>query len=61
MEGVETWLSSQAYGNIFPDMTSASFQAVTMLTSSLSMYIFFVYNISFHIVLLTAHRRLFSG
>jgi hypothetical protein len=51
MEGVKTWASSQAadFFNIgkpklIPDMTSGSITVVTMLRSSLSVYIFFVYN-----------------
>jgi hypothetical protein len=42
MEGVETWLSSQAYRNLFPNMTSPSVLAVIMLRSSLIVYIFFL-------------------
>jgi hypothetical protein len=49
MEGVKTWLSSQAadcfdtgYKYLLPDTTSASIPAVTMLRSSLSMYVFFI-------------------
>jgi hypothetical protein len=34
---------TQAYKNLFPDMTSASIPAVTVLRSSLCMYVFFVY------------------
>jgi hypothetical protein len=50
----------QAYRNLFPDM-SASILVVTKLISSLSIYIFFVYNIFFSLlVLLTAHRKLLS-
>jgi hypothetical protein len=67
MQGVKTWLGSQAvvtqtYKTLFPD-TSASIPAMTMLRSSLSMYIFFVYNkFSFPLlILLTAHRRLLSS
>jgi hypothetical protein len=52
MESVKMWLSShrrqtsltQAYKNLFPDKTTASVPAVTALRSSLSMYVFFVYN-----------------
>jgi hypothetical protein len=50
MEGVKTWLSSQvadltqAYKNLFPDMTSASIPEMIMLRCSLSIYIFSVYN-----------------
>jgi hypothetical protein len=51
MEGAKTWLSSQvadfltqAYKNLFPDTTTASILVVTTLRSSLSMYVFFVYN-----------------
>jgi transposase len=49
MEGVKTWLSpynslTQAYTNLFPDTTNASVPAVSTLKSSLSMYVFFVYN-----------------
>jgi hypothetical protein len=50
MEGVETWLSSQAADffetgiqKLFPIMTNASSSVVSMLRSNLSMYIFFVY------------------
>jgi hypothetical protein len=54
MEGVKTWLSSQV-ANFFdtgiqklnPDMTSASLLAVTTLRSSLSMYVFLLYIITF--------------
>jgi hypothetical protein len=49
VEGVKTWLSQQAedffdtaYRNVFFDSTSASVLAVTMLRSSLSMYVFFI-------------------
>jgi hypothetical protein len=43
MEDVKTWLSSQATDifDFFPDTTNA----VTTFRSSLSMYVFFVYNI----------------
>jgi hypothetical protein len=34
---------TQAYTNIFPD-TNSSIPKLTMLRSSLSMYVFFVYN-----------------
>jgi hypothetical protein len=34
----------QAYKNVFPDNTSASVLALTMLRSSWSIYVFFVYN-----------------
>jgi hypothetical protein len=54
MEGVTAWLRSQvanfltqAYKILFPDMTSALIPAATTLGSSLSMYLFFVYNIFF--------------
>jgi hypothetical protein len=54
MEDVKTWLNSQALDffdtgiqNLFPEMTGASIPMVTMLRSSLSMYVFFVYNIFF--------------
>jgi hypothetical protein len=49
MEGVKTWLSSQAaefsdtHRNLFPD-TTASVPAVTTLRSNLSIYVFSVYN-----------------
>jgi hypothetical protein len=68
MEGVETWLSRQAADffdtgiqNLF-DTTSASVLAVNTLRSSLSMYVFFVYNKIFFslLVLLTAQWRLLS-
>jgi hypothetical protein len=49
IRGVKTWLNSQAYKNLFPD-TSASIPAVTTLRSSLSMYVFFVYNNFFSLV-----------
>jgi hypothetical protein len=46
----KTWLSSQAadfftqaYKNLFPDVTGASVLVVTMFRQSLSMYISFVY------------------
>jgi hypothetical protein len=53
---------TQAYRNLFPDMTSVSIPAVTKLRSNLSMYIFFAYNKIFFslLVLLTAHWRLLS-
>jgi hypothetical protein len=35
---------TQTYKNIFPNMTSTSILAVTMLSSSLSLYVFFVHN-----------------
>jgi hypothetical protein len=63
MEGVKMWLSSQAatsltqaYRNLFSDMTSASILAVAMLRSSSSMCIFLAYNNTFFslLVLLTA-------
>jgi hypothetical protein len=51
MEGVKTWLSSQAVDffdtgvqKLVLDITSATVPSVTSLRSSLSMYIFFVYN-----------------
>jgi hypothetical protein len=54
MEGVKTWLSSQAADffhtgiqNLFPDITSASIPVVITFRSSLSMYVFFVYNTFF--------------
>jgi hypothetical protein len=54
MEDVKTWLNSQASDffdtgiqNLFPDMTGASIPMVTMLRSSLRMYVFFVYNFFF--------------
>jgi hypothetical protein len=61
MEGAKTWLSSQAYEILFPD-TIASIAAVTTLSNSLCMYVFFVYSKFFSslLVLLTAHRILFS-
>jgi hypothetical protein len=53
MEGVNTWLSSQeknlfdtSIHKLIPD-TNASFLAVTILRSDLSMYVPFVYNIFF--------------
>jgi hypothetical protein len=53
MEDVKMWLSSwaaelltQAYKNLFPDMTSASILVVTMLRSSLSIHVYFVHNFS---------------
>jgi hypothetical protein len=59
-EGVETWPSSQVADFfhkgiqklIFPDTTSASIPAVTMLRSSLNMYTYFVYNTFFLIACL---------
>jgi hypothetical protein len=55
MEGVRMWLSSQVADfldtgikNLFPDK-SATIPAVTMLRSSLSMHVFFVYNTFFPI------------
>jgi hypothetical protein len=44
MEGVKTWLSSQAYKNLFTDTTSASVPAVTTLRSSLSISVFLYCN-----------------
>jgi hypothetical protein len=66
MEGVQTWLSSQAaefltqaYKKLFPDNTSTSIPAVTMLRSSLSMHAFFIYNNFLSLlILLAVHRRL---
>jgi hypothetical protein len=59
MEGAKTWLSSQeadffctAIQNFFPDTTNASFPTVTILRSSLSVYVLFV--------LLTAQLTLLS-
>jgi hypothetical protein len=49
MEGVKTWLSSQAYWNLLPDTTSASIPAVTTLRSSLNMYVF-LYIIKFFLI-----------
>jgi hypothetical protein len=69
MEGVKTWLGSMAADffdtslqKLIPFMTRASVQAVTMLRSSLSMYLFFEYNTIFFSLLLflTGHRRLLS-
>jgi hypothetical protein len=57
---------TQAYRNLFPDMTSASILVVTTLRRSLCMYVCmyvcFVYNHFFFslLVLLTAHQRLLS-
>jgi hypothetical protein len=53
---------TQAYKNLFPDTASASIPAMTMLRSSLSIYVFSVYNNFFFLlpVLLTAHLRLLS-
>jgi hypothetical protein len=54
LEGVTTWLHSQAADffdtgkqKLISHMTSASIPAVTMLRSSLSMYIFFAHIIKF--------------
>jgi hypothetical protein len=51
MKGVKTWLSSQAADffvtgtkNLFPDTTSASIPALITFRSSLSIYVFCVYN-----------------
>jgi hypothetical protein len=51
MEGAKTWLSSQeadffdtGIQNLFPNTTTISVLAVTMLRSSLSMYVSFIYN-----------------
>jgi hypothetical protein len=69
MEGIKTWLSSQAADfydtgiqKIIPDATSASIPAVTMLRISLSMQVFFICNNIFFslLVLLTPHRKLLS-
>jgi hypothetical protein len=69
MEGVKMWLSSittdffdKGIKYLFPDTTSASIQAATMLRSSISMYL------SFHIIkfrfliacFLTPHWRILS-
>jgi hypothetical protein len=53
---------TQAYKNLFPNTTSASILVVTMVRSSLSMYVFFLYNncVFSLLVLSTAHRRLLS-
>jgi hypothetical protein len=68
MEGVKTWLGSLA-ADFFDTgikkripYTSASIQAVTTMRSSLSIYLFFLYNkIAFLVAcFLTAHRRLLS-
>jgi hypothetical protein len=52
---------TQAYKNLFPNTTSASLPAMTMLSSSFSMYVF-LYIIYFFslLVISTAHRRLLS-
>jgi membrane-bound acyltransferase YfiQ involved in biofilm formation len=68
MQGVKMQLSSQAtfsltqaYKNLFPDTTSASVPAVTRFISSLSMYVFFVYNTFFLTACcVKAYRRLLS-
>jgi hypothetical protein len=69
MKGVKTWLRSQttdfltqAYKNVFLNMTSAAIPAVTTLRSSLSMYVFlYIIKFSFSLhVLLTAHLNLLS-
>jgi transposase len=66
IEGVKTWLRlqtslTQAYKSLFPGNIRASIPAVTTLRSRLIMYVFFVYNNIFSLlVLLTAHRRLRS-
>jgi hypothetical protein len=41
---------TKAYKNVFPDMTSASILVVTTFRSSLSMYVFFVYNNIFFLI-----------
>jgi hypothetical protein len=53
---------TQAYKNLFPDMTSASIPAVSTLTSSISIYVIMciIFLFSLH-VLLTAHQRLLSA
>jgi hypothetical protein len=55
-------LSSQAYKNLFHDMTGASVLVVNILRSRLSIYIFLVYNKMFFslLVLLTADWGLLS-
>jgi hypothetical protein len=72
MEGVKQTSLTQAYINLFPDMTSVSILAVTMLRSSLCMYVcmsmyvcmykYFLYIIHFSslLILLRAHWRLLS-
>jgi hypothetical protein len=58
MRGAKSWLSSQAYRNLFSDATSASVPEMTTCRSSLSMHVYiFLYTIIFSLlVLLTAHR-----
>jgi hypothetical protein len=52
---------THAYKTLFLDTTSASIPAVITLRSSLSIYVFFAYNIfSSLLVLLTAHGMLLS-
>jgi hypothetical protein len=48
--------------NLFPDTTTASIPVVSTLRSSLSVYVFFVYNKFYFPLfsLLTAHRKLLS-
>jgi hypothetical protein len=50
MEGVTTWLGffDTSTKNLFPVTTSAWIPAMITLRSSLSMYVFFVYNIFSH-------------
>jgi hypothetical protein len=55
--GMQTSLM-RAYKNLFPDTTSVSILVVTTLRSSLSMYVFLVYDNFFSLlVLLTARRE----
>jgi hypothetical protein len=68
MESVKMWLSSQmadffdtSIKNLFPVTKSASIPAVTPLRSSLSVYVFFVYNIFVLIACFVKdHQRLLS-
>jgi hypothetical protein len=69
MEGVKTWLSSQAADffdigiqELIPQYNKYLIPVVTMLRSSLSVYVFFVFNKIFLslLVLLRAHWRLLS-
>jgi hypothetical protein len=54
MEGVKTWLSSQTADffergikNVFPNATRASVPGVTTFRSSLSLYVYFLFNTFF--------------
>jgi hypothetical protein len=51
---------TQAYTNVFPDTTRVSILAVTTLRSSLSMYVFFVCNHFFSLLLFVSSSPEFT-